>query len=63
MTASDGNIMLWHFLGIGSGVTIACIIALNFGTIEKSNDLRNQCEKDLARNLECEMRYVKPNNL
>jgi len=53
--------------GLVSGVVVGIIvlgtIILGFGLVPNANDLQKQCEKDLPRNLKCEMVYVKPNDL
>ena len=51
------------FIGAGLTLVILLVIMVNFGVIKKSDDLRQECEKDLARNLKCEMVYVKPKDI
>ena len=48
------------FVGMSAGIVITAAIALTIGVIPKSKDLREDCEKDLARDKQCIMMYVKP---
>ena len=41
----------------------AVILIINIGLVKFANELKDECEKDLARNLKCEMVYVKPSDL
>ena len=47
-------------IGLVLGVTLLAVIVVNFGIIPRAKEMRQECEKDLARNLKCEMVYLKP---
>jgi len=46
--------------GIFSGILISIIIVVMIGKASNTEKLKAACEKDLARNLKCELVYVKP---
>jgi len=46
--------------GLVSGFACAVIIAVIIQNGSNQEKLKAACEKDLARNLKCEMVYVKP---
>ena len=57
---SKQNLVLGLIIGNITGVLIGTIIFVCVGVVPKSAELKSACEKDLTRNLKCEMVYVKP---
>jgi len=49
--------------GFVSGLACAVILVVLIGKASDTEKMKRECEKDLARNLKCEMRYVKPDDL
>ena len=49
--------------GLFSGILISMIIVVLIGHGSDKEKLKAACEKDLARNLKCEMVYVKPKEI
>ena len=49
-------------LGVGFlvGALLTGFLIANFGYVEEAHRLKDDCEKDLSRGLNCEMRYIKP---
>ena len=59
MTKGDISV-LSGIIGFVAGAAVMTLIAINIGYIDEATSLKKECEKDLARNLKCEMVYVKP---
>lgn len=47
--------------GVLGGLIVAVALVFSYAATDGDRkSLKNECEKDLARNLKCEMVYVKP---
>ncbi len=49
--------------GLVLGVIFTAIVLRNTGHLADFHDLRDECEKELQRDRNCIMRFVKPENL